>query len=167
MDYFLIRHAIAAPRDSRRWPDDGARPLTAEGERKFRRAAAGLAQLLPTPSRVFTSPLVRARATAALLETASWPRAIECPELAADQSASVAFARIARLAGEGVRRAALVGHEPQLSLLLALMIAGPDASLGLEIKKGGAAHVRFTAAVRAGRGRLIALFPPKALRALR
>jgi phosphohistidine phosphatase len=167
VDVLLIRHAIAAPRDARGWRKDGARPLTAEGTRKFRRAAAGLARILPAPSRVLTSPLVRARETAALLERAGWPPPLECAELAPGDTASAAFARVMRFAREGVRCVALVGHEPELSRLLALMIGGPDASLGLELKKGGTAHVRFAAAVRAGRGALIALLPPKALRGLR
>src|SRR5581483_11484273 len=35
LEVILVRHAIAPERDRARWPDDGERPLSAEGKRKF------------------------------------------------------------------------------------------------------------------------------------
>ena len=37
----------------------------------------------------------------------------------------------------------LVGHEPWPSQFLAAALAGPDARVGIEFKKGGAASVEF------------------------
>ncbi len=39
MDLYVVRHAEAHKRDEDRWPDDAKRPLTPEGEERFRRFA--------------------------------------------------------------------------------------------------------------------------------
>jgi phosphohistidine phosphatase len=67
MELLILRHAIAFPRDSKRWPDDAKRALTMEGAKRARRAAAGLKRMAKRPTLVLTSPLVRARDTAAIL----------------------------------------------------------------------------------------------------
>ena len=93
MEVFLVRHAIAHERNRRRWPDDSLRPLTAAGAQKFRKAARGLGACLPSAAVLLTSPYVRARETAAILASvAKRPKAIECPELAASESAQQGFA---------------------------------------------------------------------------
>ncbi|HUA22716.1 MAG TPA: histidine phosphatase family protein, partial [Steroidobacteraceae bacterium] len=66
MQLLILRHAIAFPRDAKRWPDDAKRTLTMEGAKRARRAAAGLKRMTKQPTLVLTSPLVRARDTAAI-----------------------------------------------------------------------------------------------------
>ena len=74
MELYLVRHAVAEARDAEQWPDDGLRPLTADGEAKFRKAARGLHRLAPTVDAVVASPFTRAWRTAELLqEEAGWP----------------------------------------------------------------------------------------------
>ena len=41
MDLYLVRHAIAFNPDPTQWPDDSQRPLTPEGQKRFKRAARG------------------------------------------------------------------------------------------------------------------------------
>jgi phosphohistidine phosphatase len=161
---FLIRHALAFERDARRWPDDRQRPLTAEGRKKFRKGAGGLARLAGEVECVVTSPLVRAQQTAEILASvAGWPRAIEAPQLAPGQGVEQALALIrARRAGS----IALVGHEPGLSRLAAVGISGADARASIALKKGGAACLEFDRVVRAGGAQLLWLVTPKLLRAL-
>ena len=85
MELLILRHAIAFPRDPKRWPDDSERPLTMEGVKRARRAAAGLKRIAKRPALVLTSPLVRARDTAAIFaQTAHWPEATECAALSPD-----------------------------------------------------------------------------------
>ena len=67
MELLLVRHAIAEPRDDERWPDDRDRPLNELGEERMRRAAKGLARIVPEVTIVFSSPLVRAWRTAEIL----------------------------------------------------------------------------------------------------
>src|SRR5579872_2373815 len=82
MELLIVRHAIAFARDAKRWRDDSERPLTMEGVKRARRAAAGLKRIAKRPSLVLTSPLVRARDTAGILTQAGgWPKPLECAAL--------------------------------------------------------------------------------------
>jgi phosphohistidine phosphatase len=162
IEIILVRHALAFERDSARWPDDRARPLTPEGKRRFRKAAAGIAKSIPRVEVMLTSPLVRARQTADLLtDVARWPKAVDTEELAADSSPEAVLAVLRR---QRVKRVALVGHEPHLSELLAICVVGNAAQAFAKMKKGGVACVVFPAEIAAGKGELTALVPPKALR---
>src|SRR3954468_17149609 len=87
MDVYLVRHAIAATRDSAQWPDDSERPLTSEGEARFRKAARGLRRVAARVDVVLASPYVRAWQTAEILERAAgWPAPERAPELEAMRS---------------------------------------------------------------------------------
>jgi len=56
MDLYIIRHAWAADRDDKRWPDDGQRPLTEEGKTRFAKVAASLVKRGMKLQVVGTSP---------------------------------------------------------------------------------------------------------------
>lgn len=160
MKVLIVRHAIAVPSGT---PDidDRDRPLTPRGRKRFRKAAQGLACILPRPDALFTSPL---------------PRALETAQIAADAWGDVTPVEDPRLAGGHAEdilpdlRAhgedalvALVGHEPDVSHLLGRLVGG--AGEGLAFKKGGAALVEVDGAAGAN-GRLIWFLPPRLLRRL-
>jgi phosphohistidine phosphatase len=161
---YLIRHAVAFERDRKRWPDDRQRPLTAEGIRKFRKGAAGLACIVGEVQCVVTSPLLRTLQTAEVLTSvADWPGAIEAPQLAPGQSAEQALALIRERRAASI---ALVGHEPGLSRLASVSIGGAASRASMVLKKGGAVYLLFEQLVRPGGAELIWLLPPKLLRGL-
>jgi phosphohistidine phosphatase len=165
MKVFLVRHAIAHERDRKRWPDDARRPLTPAGKEKFRKAARGLVKQLPESAPLLTSPYVRARETAEIL-AAAWRKAKpeECAQLAADRPVADAFELLRTRQEKAV---VLVGHEPHLSDLLSAALAGEDARLRIEFKKGGAACIEFAARIAPGRATFHWMLPPRVLRALR
>lgn len=167
MHLYLVRHAVAAEQDAKRWPDDRQRPLTKSGARRFKGAAAILAGVIRADGKVdrlLSSPLVRARETAAILHRAGLPEPIEESVLAPGRTAARVLAVLrAHDAGSIV----VVGHEPDLGRLLAVCIAGPGAKLALRFRKGGAACLVFAGAPRVGEASLEWLLPPKALRALK
>ena len=70
MYLYIVRHAWAANRDDSRWPDDGMRPLTAEGRERFTRVVKRLVGGGLTPGIIASSPLVRCVETAQLLAAA-------------------------------------------------------------------------------------------------
>src|SRR4051812_50057550 len=109
MRVVIIRHAIAMPHGTPGIPDD-ARPLTAEGERRFQRAARGLACAIGAPEVIWTSPLPRARRTAEIAAQA-WGGAapIDTPALI-----EARFEAVTRLLAQrrATRLLALVGAEP-------------------------------------------------------
>ena len=165
MELLIIRHAIAAERDGRRWRDDGARPLTALGMRRSRRAAAGLRAITEAPDRLLTSPLVRARQTAKILtEVAGWPPAEEAAELL---PGTAPLKVLTLLANDRSKRVALVGHQPDLGALLSACLLGNRGLISVDLKKNAIACVSFPGSARAGRAVLKWLATPRMLRALR
>ena len=164
MKVFLLRHAIAHERNRMRWPNDALRPLTPAGRRKFRKAARGLASLLPRSAALLSSPFSRARDTAALLaEELGRRKIIECGELAPGEPPHKVFAMLRARKDEAV---ILVGHEPDLGILLSACLH-QNARLKIDFRKGGAACIEFTARIEPGRACLSWIMPPRVLRALR
>ena len=169
MDLYIVRHAIAFDRNSRRWPDDGERPLSPEGMVRARKTAAGLRPIAERPQCVLTSPFVRARQTATILtESGGWPNAVDCPALTPDEQPEEVFHVLATRKEKIV---AVVGHQPALGHLLAACLpaqvrAGAGVSAGaFELKKMGAALISFKGLPKPGAGTLIWLVPPRILRA--
>jgi phosphohistidine phosphatase len=166
---YLVRHAIAFDRDPQAWPDDRERPLTPEGRQRFRRAARGLRALGVQPDAVFSSRYVRAWQTAeVLVAEAGWPVPQALPVLESDHPPAEVLSAL-RTAG-GARSLALVGHEPQMHALAALLLAGagpePEEDRVLvEFRKGGVACLRLDGSPASGRGTLVWHATPKLLRA--
>jgi len=161
MRLIFIRHATAVPRGTPDIPDD-ERPLTKRGERRFRRAAAGLARIARRPDVLLTSPLPRAHRTAVLAAKA-WGKLepVEIPALAGGTFEDVAAA-LGRYPEDAT--IALVGHEPQLSELLARLVGSHQADR-LVFKKGGAALVTVPTTLAEG-GALLWYLPPRLMRQL-
>lgn len=129
----VVRHA---PAEDASVDGDRGRALTAEGRAEMAQAAAGLARLLEPVALIAASPLRRARETADLL-AGCWRGAArrELPELEPgfDRDALAAW-----IDAEDAPSIALVGHEPDLSGLVAWLMAGP-AGARLHMRKGAAA----------------------------
>ncbi len=163
MRLIIVRHAIAFERNAKRWPDDGARPLTKRGARKFRDVAARLVKLEPEVALCFASPPKRAWRTAVLLAKAGWPKPQALPELEPGVTPEAATRALAMLKTKGP--VVIVGHEPMLSELTAWLLGTPRPAF--EYKKGGAAVLEFPAAPASAEGRLQWLATPRLLRKAR
>jgi phosphohistidine phosphatase len=161
MHLLIIRHAPAVDRGTPGIPDE-ERPLTPEGELKFREAAKGLAHLVGRPDALLTSPLLRAKQTA-VLAAAAWGK------IAPKETSALAGGSFEEQA-EVLDRypddatVAVVGHEPHLSGLLARLL-GSRHDDRLTLKKGGAALVEVRGRLAEG-GELVWFLPPKVLRKL-
>ncbi len=161
MDLYLVRHAIAEPRDPARWPDDSGRPLTPTGIERFRGVAQGLRGLGIEVDTVLASPYVRAWHTAELLtEEAAWPNPEQCDAL---EPSIPAHECLDALRNRKESTLALVGHQPLLSELASLLLAGGGRSLRLELKKGGAMWLRCDSSPEAGAAALRWSVSPKLL----
>jgi phosphohistidine phosphatase len=165
MELLIIRHAVAFERDRHRWTDDAARPLSPAGIRRSRKAAAGIKELCKAPDRLLTSPLTRARQTAKILtEVAGWPRAEIAPELTPGEGA---VAVLTLLAKDRSKRIAIVGHQPDLSALLAACLLKDGSALPIEMKKNAVACLSFDGRARVGGAALRWLATPRMLRGFR
>ena len=164
LSVYVVRHAFAGHADASRWPDDARRPLTPDGIRRFRAAAAGLRTLAPAVDAVLSSGHARAWETAELLhEVTGWPEPREAPAL---ESGKPAGSAIDLLRGHDGGSVALVGHEPYLSRLTSLLCAGDEEALGLELKKGAVVLLELDGEPRPGRAVLRWAVAPRILRGL-
>jgi phosphohistidine phosphatase len=159
MKLLLLRHAIAVPAGASDIAD-GDRPLTAKGRKRFKKAARGLSQIMPTPDLMLVSPLLRARETAEIAGKAWGLKGTPEPLLAGGDPEALLAAVAAQAKLDVV---VLVGHEPDLSQLLAHVTGGGGERM--PFKKGGAALVEFDND-EASSGRLIWFMPPRLLRKL-
>jgi phosphohistidine phosphatase SixA len=132
---FLLRHAEAAQETLAM--RDPHRHLTPAGRRQARDIGDRLRWHDCTPSHIWASPLVRAIQTAELVAAslASEVPIEAMPALAPDENPRDVVAALAALATGSTLRAdavvILVGHEPGLSAVGALLVGQPDfASLG-------------------------------------
>ncbi|MBW4519411.1 MAG: phosphohistidine phosphatase SixA [Scytolyngbya sp. HA4215-MV1] len=132
---YLIRHGLAAEHGS--YANDDERPLTEEGRQKTRQVAKQLRQLGLQFNLMLTSPLVRARQTADILQKEHLAARLE-------ESALLAGGVDIRLWLEWLTQwqrtdpacLALVGHEPDLSAWAEILLWG-EASDRLILKKAG------------------------------
>jgi phosphohistidine phosphatase len=136
MNLFIIRHAIAAEAGSAGFADDSQRPLTEKGRMKMEAVARGLHSLNVNLDLILSSPYLRARETADILADVFKMRAR--PALNENLTP---MGDIERLIGEikastSVENLALVGHEPSLSALISMLLAGTPEIL-VNMKKGG------------------------------
>jgi phosphohistidine phosphatase len=161
MRVLIVRHAIAVERGAPGMSDD-ERPLSPEGERRFRKAARGLARITRRPDVILTSPLPRARRTAEIAARA-WGRVtpLDAPALVAGE-----FEALAALLDEhrDKRLVALVGHEPSMSQILSRLLGARDGGR-LAFRKGGAALVDLPGPAAEG-AQLVWFLPPRLLRRL-
>lgn len=166
MELLVIRHAIAE--DKRRFArtgrPDSERPLTAEGRRKFKKSLKGLRRAAPAVGVLATSPFTRARQTCDLARKI-FPKArvVTVPALASGGNVRSVSAWLSGRRGRDV--VAMVGHEPDLSRLTAVLTGSKTPTLAL--KKGGAALIVFDGRAAAGRGRLEWLLTPALLKRLK
>ena len=155
MDLLLMRHAQAVPRDAdaARIPD-AARPLTKHGRVQLGHTVRGLERLRVRLDGVFHSPKLRSIETADVLSSLLDGETIVTRRLCVRPSEQL----LAEIHGE---RVALVGHEPHLSALVAMLVGAPAA---IKLKPSGVAWLEGD--LRPGGMQVRALLSPRVLRAL-
>ena len=152
----FLRHGPAVPRGSEGTADD-ERPLTPEGRARTRLAAQGIARLELAVDEVWTSPLPRARETAAILaRVLGLPAPLETDLLRPEVPAGRLLAILRQAKG---RCPVLVGHEPALGAAVARLVGGRAGAFPL--KKAGLAVVDLERPAT-----LLFFLPPSALRRL-
>ena len=136
MNIYIIRHAIAIDEDSSEYADDSQRPLTDKGRKKMRQIAKGLRSLGAEFDIILSSPYLRAHQTAEILADVFKTRhAMALSEnLVPMGDPDLLIAEVNEK--YTVDSIALVGHEPNFSSLIGLLVA-ENHGIDLTLKKGG------------------------------
>jgi phosphohistidine phosphatase len=162
----VIRHGPAGDRAA--WEaqgrDDSQRPLTPDGRKQVRRAAAGLAALVPSVDVLATSPLLRAVQTAEIVAGEYRSDLVRVDALVPDSDPEETVEWLRELKAE--ETVALVGHEPHLGLLIGYLLTGKRSSFS-DLKKAGAGLLDLSDPLRSGGGGTLEwLLTPRVLRRL-
>ncbi len=141
MNLYLLRHGIAVEAGTPGCATDRERPLTPEGKRKLARVAGAMEAMELSFDLLLSSPLVRARQTAEIVARSlrAEKRLAFTDELMPGGSPRALLEAIRRHDPEP-RDVLLVGHEPYLSGLIGLLVAG-NAGMSVTLKKGGLGKV--------------------------
>lgn len=162
MQLFVFRHGIAE--DVAADGTDEYRALTEEGIEKTRKAAEGLAKISSRPDAILTSPLLRAKQTAAILG-----QVLQCePRVMKALAFGPPSAIVRNLRRRRDDSVLLVGHEPTLSRLIELLLTGQEPTDFVQMKKAGCACIETPLPDKGvtGGGKLLWLATPKMLRAM-
>lgn len=137
MDLYVLRHAIAVERGTPGFKDDSQRPLTDKGAQKMQCVAEGMLALELSFEVILSSPFVRAKQTAEIVaDVFRAKKKLEFTphlELGGDPNKLISFINEKHGSDSSL---ILVGHEPYLSNLISILIAGSD-NLSITMKKGG------------------------------
>lgn len=167
MDIYIIRHAIAVEPDTPGYEDDSQRPLTDKGQVRMVAITRGLKSLDICFDLILSSPYVRAKDTASILLKGLGMKKDQL--VLSENLVPMGFPD--QMIGEindkyaEVNSIAIVGHEPNLSALISLLIAGNTEAL-LNMKKGGVCHLSADNLFHERRATLEWLMMPKHLIAL-
>jgi phosphohistidine phosphatase len=163
MEIYILRHGIAVERGTPGYKKDSDRPLTKEGIEKMHQIAESILAMDLKFDLILSSPLVRAEQTARIVADELDEEVTFTDHLSPDGNA---LELVREINDEKPQRVLLVGHEPDLSHLISLLVSGnTDASI--ELKKGGLCKMTADRLVFSQCATLNWLLTPKQLRSLR
>jgi len=137
MNLYLLRHGIAVEPGMAAYELDSERPLTARGKNRLRIAARAMEELGLSFDLILSSPFLRAKQTAEIIakDLKLRKKLAFSDDLTPAGNPRLLIQQLNQFRPEP-ESVLLVGHEPYLGKLLALLAAG-NTSLEIDFKKGG------------------------------
>jgi phosphohistidine phosphatase len=162
IELYLIRHGIAADPES--YANDEERPLTDEGKQKTKKVAKRLCELKLDFDLILTSPLVRARQTAEILQAAGLSSHLEdSTDLGFNGDIHNWLNWLETWRQTGGTCLALVGHQPNLGNWAETLVWGEGRG-NLVVKKAGIIGVTIPeTGSPIGQSQMFWLTPPRML----
>jgi phosphohistidine phosphatase len=161
VNLYLLRHGIAVEPGTPGYENDSERPLIPKGERRLRKAAAAMKQLDLSIDLILSSPFTRARQTAEIvageLKLLKWLKFSDALMPGGNAQALIQELNETKPAPENVL---LVGHEPDLSRLISLLVAGDANAAAFQMKKGGLCKLQASELGHGQCARLLWLLTP-------
>src|SRR5258708_10736877 len=143
MDLYLLRHGLAVELDNPDCGRDSERALTGEGKRKLQQVADALQALEISYELILTSPYRRALQTAEIIaEALELTKKIQCTDHLIPGSSGRKLIDYINDLKSAPDSLLLVGHEPDLSRLISLLVAG-DSNASITLKKGGFSKLKL------------------------
>ena len=161
MNLYLLRHGIAVDPSEPDFARDAERPLTPKGRRRLLQIAKAMAALKISFDVILSSPYVRAAETAEIvarsLKRRKQLKFTDDLTPAGNPKSLIQLVNDLRPRPENIL---LVGHEPYLSKLIALLTAG-NTSMEIDLKKGSLCKLEAES-LRYGRcATLVSLLAPR------
>lgn len=163
MELYILRHGIAVERGTPGYKKDSDRPLTPEGEDKMHQIADAMRGMDLKFDLILSSPFVRAEQTANIVAGELDEEVTFTEYLEPDGNA---LELVGEINDEKPQRVLLVGHEPDLSRLISVLVTGKSEA-GIELKKGGLCKLTTEKLAFGQCATLNWLLTPKQLRELR
>ena len=162
MELYILRHGIAEDRENTSAKDDSQRRLTQEGERKMERIAKSICALGLSFDVILTSPFPRAKETADIVARAlRSTRRVQILDALAAGASTKQLVKVLREQSDRFESVLIVGHEPDLSSLVSLLVTG-GSDMILTLKKGGLCKLTLST-LRYGRCAILEWVVPPSL----
>ena len=163
MNLYLLRHGIAVDPSVPDFAKDAERPLTPKGKRRLRQIAEAMGELKLSFDLILSSPYARAKQTAEIVAKILKRRKKLkfTDELTPGGNPKSLIQQLNELRPRP-KNILLVGHEPYLSKLIALLTAG-NTNMEIDLKKGSLCKLEAET-LRYGRcATLVCLLAPRHL----
>jgi phosphohistidine phosphatase len=161
MNLFLLRHGLAVDRSKPGFKKDADRPLTPKGKQRLWRVAEAMDEMDLEFDAILSSPFLRASQTAEIIaEAFELRKKLALSEhLTPNGNPKLLLEQISLLQPQP-KDVLMVGHEPYLSQLIGLLVAGNTNAL-IDLKKGALCKLEIET-LRCGRCATLAwLLSPK------
>ena len=163
MEIYILRHGIAVDRGTPGYKKDGDRPLTEDGIDKIHQVVEAMLAMELKFDLILSSPYVRAAETAKIV-AGELDEEVTFTEFLLPDGNPLELIR--EINDNKPQSVLLVGHEPDLSRLMSLLISG-ESEAAIELKKGGLSKLTAEKLMFGQCATLHWLLTPKQLRALR
>ncbi len=137
MNIYLLRHGLAVESGAPGFAHDSSRPLTPKGRRKMCKVVGGMKELKLSFDLILSSPYIRARQTAEIVaRRLKLSRKLQLSETLQPDGSFGDLVKLLNGCEPVPDSVLLVGHEPYLSELISLLVAG-EKGIRVVMKKGG------------------------------
>ena len=163
MEIYILRHGIAVQRGTPGYKKDSDRPLTEDGIDKIHQVVEAMLAMELKFDLILSSPYVRAAETAKIV-AGELDEEVTFTEFLLPDGNPLELIR--EINDNKPQSVLLVGHEPDLSRLMSLLISG-ESEAAIELKKGGLSKLTAEKLMFGQCATLHWLLTPKQLRSLR
>lgn len=160
LELYIIRHGLAgSPLEDEKMDEE--RPLEKKGKAKMKKIGKSLKKMNISFDQVLTSPLLRAKETAEIINKYCGIKDVIITDLLKPGSS---YLKLIKFLNElkDLQKVAIVGHEPFLSSFASYCLTKSESSY-INLKKGGVLVLEINKVIKPNQCKLSLLIQPKYL----